>query len=291
MVQQIGTFAREAITRGSQAVVRGVTSRGAFVLVDDRRVIFLSRETCPGPLTLNLPGISLELEVGARARVESSILRFQKENFSIDTNPAALWNPPARPGGALPPEGRRDLLVQVTRSLLDAPGKRKTGFSAPLAALLDLPSAGLEVSQSIQVAFHRLREEWELALRRETFPPAFSAALASFLGLGGGLTPSGDDLAAGLLLALNRWGELLAPGFPAQALNQAMLASAPVATTALSASLLECAAAGQADQRLVEALDGLVTGQPGPETVSRRLQAYGASSGLDTLVGFSLAVV
>jgi hypothetical protein len=88
---------------------------------------------------------------------------------------------------------------------------------------------------------------------------------------------------------MNRWGSILSPGFPVQELNEVVLGAAPAATTALSLSILRCAAQGQADERLVDSLDGIMTGQQELASIVARLRSYGASSGLDTLAGFSIA--
>jgi hypothetical protein len=287
---QIGEFARACITRGSQAAVIGVTSQGTFLQVDGHWVIFLSAVHWAGPLIINLPESLPGFAQGTRARVERGVLCFQEEKLSIDTNLANLWTPPTRPAHLLTLQERHALLRQVARRLLDSQTYDRPCFAYLLAGLFELPLPVSEPDQAPREAFQRLRDEWSPTLRHASVSPGLASALVSFLGLGSGLTPSGDDLLAGLLLALNRWGDCLATGFPLEALNRAVQDAAHSATTSLSASLLECAASGQAAQGLVEALDGLMSGQPGPDAVVQRLQGYGASSGLDTLVGFSLAI-
>ena len=59
-------------------------------------------------------------------------------------------------------------------------------------------------------------------------------------------------------------------------------------TTWLAAALIECAAEGQADERLITALDGIITGDLPPEECTRRLLAYGSSSGGDAWLGIGL---
>jgi len=123
-------------------------------------------------------------------------------------------------------------------------------------------------------------------------PAALSSALVAFIGKGQGLTPSGDDLVTGLLLAVNRWGSRLFPGQEMRLgrLNRAAIQVAHRNTTTLSANLIECAALGQADERLVTALDGIMTGKPEPSVCADLLLGWGSSSGSDALAGMVLAI-
>ncbi|MEK7786367.1 MAG: DUF2877 domain-containing protein, partial [Chloroflexota bacterium] len=103
-------------------------------------------------------------------------------------------------------------------------------------------------------------------------------------------TPSGDDVVAGLLLALDRWRPVLWPGGDLGRLNALVVEAAYKATTTLSANLIECAAQGESDERLVTALDSIVTGQPAASECAPLLLGWGNSSGADALVGMTLAL-
>ncbi len=61
-------------------------------------------------------------------------------------------------------------------------------------------------------------------------------------------------------------------------------------TTTLSANLIECASLGQADERLLLALDGIMTANPDPPTCAAALAAWGNTSGHDALVGMALCI-
>ncbi len=113
-------------------------------------------------------------------------------------------------------------------------------------------------------------------------------SLVAGLGSGPGLTPAGDDLALGFLLALNRWGDRLRPDLPLDRINRTLVEAARQNTTALSASLIECAAAGSADERLISALDGLVSGNLGEDRIVEHLLGWGHSSGAAAMQGMGL---
>ncbi|TDD39435.1 DUF2877 domain-containing protein [Actinomadura sp. KC06] len=118
-------------------------------------------------------------------------------------------------------------------------------------------------------------------------------AAERIVGLGPGLTPSGDDILCGLLVSLRSVGDALRHGrtavWLADWLGAAVTADAGTRTTALAATLLHCAAAGGAGAEVAAVLrcvaghepqDALVTGQ-----AVRRLLAVGHTSGADLAQG------
>jgi hypothetical protein len=59
-------------------------------------------------------------------------------------------------------------------------------------------------------------------------------------------------------------------------------------TTTVSANLIDCAARGQADERLIRALDGIETGELSALECAHALGSWGNTSGLDALIGMGL---
>ena len=108
------------------------------------------------------------------------------------------------------------------------------------------------------------------------------------VGLGPGLTPSGDDVLAGLLVALRALSASVRQGgaaaWLADWLGAAVTADADTRTTALAASLLHCAAAGQASAEVAAALRA-VAGHEQMAPAVRRLLAVGHTSGADLAFG------
>ncbi|WP_157545098.1 DUF2877 domain-containing protein [Nocardioides halotolerans] len=99
--------------------------------------------------------------------------------------------------------------------------------------------------------------------------------VAALVGRGGGLTPYGDDVLCGWL-AVTR-----AAGVPTPAVDEAVRALAPT-TTLLSATLLECAMAGEA----VPAFNAWLAGTGPVEDVER----IGHTSGRGLVEGARLAL-
>jgi hypothetical protein len=283
----MGSVARDLLAQEHDASILGVTSLGSFLRLSSPWVVFLSRESYRGPLTLNLDEDSDDLErlaPGSSAKISPDCILFPAYNLVINTWQSRTWEVPAVPEGFLPPAQRQARLADVARKALA--GKSPSRLSLLLSVLL-----GWEAEAS---ASENLFTPFVQALGRSlegSDVPAIAESIEALLGLGTGLTPSGDDLVLGLLLALNRWGNALSPTLDIHALNQAVLPHAYRKTTLLAANLIECASRGQANERLLLALDGIVSGAPDVTTCAAHLASWGNSSGLDALVGMALVLI
>ena len=91
-------------------------------------------------------------------------------------------------------------------------------------------------------------------------------------------------------MVLNRWKEVIFDGQDLDRLNQQVVEAAYRKTTTLSANLIECAALGLADERLIEALDWLVSGSEQEPTHLDEMLDWGSSSGIDVFVGYVVAL-
>ncbi|MGP4025170.1 DUF2877 domain-containing protein [Actinomadura sp. 3N407] len=113
-------------------------------------------------------------------------------------------------------------------------------------------------------------------------------AAERIVGLGPGLTPSGDDILCGLLVSLRLVGDAVRHGrtavWLADWLGAAVTADAGTRTTALAATLLHCAAAGGAGAEVAAVLR-CVAGHEPPTAAVRRLLAVGHTSGTDLALG------
>ncbi|HEX4884682.1 MAG TPA: DUF2877 domain-containing protein, partial [Casimicrobiaceae bacterium] len=112
---------------------------------------------------------------------------------------------------------------------------------------------------------------------------AAAAAGTAMLGLGRGLTPSGDDVLVGMLAVLHM------PGSPRHALapiGARIAARAHERTHAISAAALHAAAGGRVRASIAALLDALATGTPARAAAAlARLLSIGSSSGRDMLTG------
>lgn len=166
--------------------------------------------------------------------------------------PEASWTPPRVQGASSPPDPAR--IGQAT-VLLDA-----------LAQPLPLPLAPLLTDLR-----HALHADKSSEVRR---------AARALVGLGPGLTPSGDDILCGALLASRAWGGPLAP------LSEAV-ADATLRTPLLSAALLRHAVRGECVPQAHAFLRAL-SGEGPPQELEpalRELLAVGHHSGGDLARG------
>jgi hypothetical protein len=110
-------------------------------------------------------------------------------------------------------------------------------------------------------------------------PPAEAVKL---LGLGPGLTPSGDDALSGALLALQAFGEPVA----ARSLSDFLGTAAIAATSAISRAHLACAIDGEGHECLHALFTALASAEHDAiASAADRVTAIGQSSGWDALAG------
>lgn len=130
------------------------------------------------------------------------------------------------------------------------------------------------------------------ALRAQNLA-AFEAAALRVLGLGHGLTPSGDDLLGGIFFSLAHapimsdaaWRSAM-PGLHAR-----IRRATESATNPISAALLDDLMRGSSYRVLHDVFDAFHAGEPEPITDAvNRLLRLGASSGGDMLAGVFLAL-
>jgi hypothetical protein len=276
----IGYAAHETLSRDQAATVIGVTSRGIFIRAADNRVIFLSLEKQRGPLTITLDqpiALLKELAVGETVEISSSRLFLPSIEAAISASPDAIWRYPIASTPLPSRDKSLDRLKQIVPEVLAR--KDDEGFGALLPPLLSWP---VDQERSPLLS-HILSLRHALA---ETDITLMVELISGLLGLGRGLTPSGDDCVIGLLLMLNRWQT----GRNWGELNQQVIQAAYQRTTTISANLIECAADGQADERLMKVIDGIVTGTPSIAECVDWVYNWGCSSGIDALAGMAIAV-
>ena len=116
--------------------------------------------------------------------------------------------------------------------------------------------------------------------------PAAIQATDALVGLGEGLTPSGDDLLVGLTAALCATGHAMAGSLSRHAAMRAVGSTTDVARVAL-----EHAARGEYAERLHDVLEALARGDDAALRLQvERALSWGASSGADTLLGMLIGL-
>ena len=230
----VGRFAREALAAG-EGEVCAVFRRSFYLRLPGERYACLGDASLgAGPLNALLSSFAAPA-LGTR--------------LSVSVADAALWQPPVH-------EHTVDLdrLREAARGRVPADG---------LGCLVIGSHNAL--SGHAQPALDAL-ERWLVG-------NALADEAEQLIGLGPGLTPSGDDYLGGMLVALRRTGR----GMQAEGLWRWLQPRLKARTSAISAAHLAAAAAGEAHEALHAVLNG--------ELDLDRLDAVGHSSGWDALAG------
>jgi hypothetical protein len=278
---------REALDRlaGNTFTCLAAFSRGVYLKNAGGKLVCLLQEGLePGPLNafcapwpeecLPLPGTPV-------ARADNSLFW---PGVSLWLRGAALWTPPSIPTKAnplrelTPPEIFLEALADL------GPGADFSPLFSRFLAGAALPEAPSPLLEAGARAISPLRE-WLRSPREAdglARPPA--PDIRGLLGLGPGLTPSGDDVLGGAMIALRLTGR----GQAADALYGA-IRSRPDQTNTVSAAHLELAASGQGAEALHLLLASLLQGGFSREAAAR-LAGVGHCSGWDMLLGAALAL-
>ncbi len=285
-IHTLGSRAHQLLRQPQQGKLIGISSRGIFVRLVSDWIVFISKEAYRGPLTLNLVGSFSppdQAHPGDSVHFAAEAIEFPTIGWKIRSPAPTVWTPQPTSATVLPVNERRQRLAWVVERALNR--RTSSPFSAWLSWLLNLPAPPHIKDEAI---WGRLLALQSACQARD--PGIFASRLGAFLGWGNGLTPNGDDLSLGLLLALKRWGDQLVPELNPSEISPILIASAYQTSTLLSANLIECAAAGEADERLLLALDSLVSGQAAREDCLEALLGWGNSSGIDALCGMALII-
>lgn len=257
---------------GQTGTVLAAFDRSCYLEVGGQVVAVVSEPLPPGPFTVVVTGAPrwLGVSAGAAVVVRDGAVDIG-ECMRVDLSGAAPWDATLKPwtGGG---ERLRAHLALVHRMLLEeAPAH---GLARVIVgADTDGPLARAARPSLLQLAEGLRRRSAHLV----------GGAARRLAGLGPGLTPSGDDVLVGCLVALTLWPQRpdLRPRIAHEALPR---------TTRISAAYLAAAARGQAGQGwhlLRDALAG-----PDADAVRRAaaaIMATGETSGCDMVAGFLLA--
>jgi hypothetical protein len=281
-----GSIASQLIQHEFQGIILGVTSRGVFIKTDTRWLLFISSEHFPGPLTINVPSLwetGIKLSPGTRVNIRSRKISFPGTELVITAQPQSDYHQKLPSYQTLTISARQEKLEEAARYVIDSHevSTAQILLHCWLPRLPELPyDAG-----SIPKFYEQMT-----SLDRDPNGLYTLNSLSDLIGAGPGLTPSGDDFMIGYLLVVNRWGHLLAVLRKLTAFNQQVVSTAYKRTTGLSSNLIECASRGMADQRLIDALDYLVSDSGQDLQVIDALLTWGSSSGLEVFLGFVAAL-
>ena len=270
----------ESLFRTGTARIHSVFARACnLVLPEGALVALLHPELPRTPWGLRLAALpfafSDHLEPGQPVTFDGHALRVGSITVHLDK--ARLWD------AALPPF----LAPQVSAQ------QAALSVLTPLLPVAPLPATPLTLEERVQAALDAGLSELGAALAAGDDAAVVNAA-GRLMGLGPGLTPSGDDMLTGVLAALWTWapaggGQPPLAAFPLRdTLAHWVRGAAPRTTHAVAAQFLVQAADGLFAENVRDVILALNTvnidnGQLA--AAAAHLLDFGASSGRDTLAG------
>ncbi len=287
VVRSVGAVAQRALARNEAGRVVALFERSFYVSVAGAFVCIGDATLGDGPLNAVCAapaGTSwrrLGVRVGASTRCAAGTLRVAP-SLAFDLAHARPWRPPApRPwsapslfrglvrlrrlaAGRVPEDGLGGLVLTAARLGAATPVRRRA--AAPAAAL----------------------GRWLRAAAGESGSACdLGRAVDGLIGLGPGLTPSGDDLLGGVMVALDALGQRTAAARLAARVRRVC----DTATTPIATAHLAAATQGLAAAPLHDALQALLEGDgKGLATALDGVASVGHCSGWDALAGMVLAL-
>ena len=204
----------------------------------------------------------------------------------IDLQHASLWDP--RPEWSVLRRERKRLLASIPSVLEFALKLARPGLLHLTAEMFHPTSTSAAVDLGTEArpfsTYHLAGAQAGIRLIKDGWPDGIQSitdGASQLVGLGPGLTPAGDDFLSGLML--RSWLDLDAP----ESVCAAVLHTVRSRTTTLSAAFLARAALGECNAAWHGFLHELRCGAGANlEQATRRILAYGSTSGADTLAGF-----
>jgi hypothetical protein len=277
----IGLLAAKVLKRARQATVLAAFER-SFYLDADGDLIAVIRENLPeGPLNIRVSA-SWTSDLGITTGQHWSFGAYgltSIDGLVIDVTKAEVWRPKTV-------EGCIDR-SSVARGL-DALKDHLAGYPLLDDGLARLVLSGIPAASPIEQAAAPAIDKLERALL-EAFQGRVSANVdgtTNLIGLGPGLTPSGDDLLGGVLIACHQLHE----NAVAKRLGDVILKSAD-RTNVISQAHLRAAALGYGTAPLHDLLDAIIRNdRPDIAEALDATAKIGHSSGIDALAGIILAL-
>jgi hypothetical protein len=285
---RIGEIAQDLLIPGQNGKVLAVFSRSAYLVTGQEELVYLSSAEAPlHPRCLQLSGAFPRLTVGSLFSVDDSRLHIEP-SFTLDLHQALVWRP-------------NQVSTDNVEEIIDIPAKVKAvftrldysqakGYGRLIPQILLLAEVGPTSLQPamtdpiLSLAWPAIREVAMACLTHQQAEILLKAG--SLVGLGEGLTPSGDDFLGGMLYCFHHL-KTVYPFLPVPPNQVAFVEGVIQRTNLISYSLLKDHAHGQALEPLVLFLTAILTARRNQDvhrSISR-LTSLGHSTGWDLLTG------
>jgi hypothetical protein len=275
-----GSHAQRFVQRHASAVLVAVFARSLHLEADGDFLCIGDASIGKGPLnaTIDAAGwarVARELPpAGSAVRIDARTIAIG--GAVVSTAATSMWRPPSWPRAAG--------VERVAAALDDFARSAHEQAPADGLARIVLESTGEPDTALERIARPRVRRLRQWASARLS-GSAHEQAPVDLLGLGPGLTPSGDDLLCGALLALHAIDRV----DTSRDLHAAIAHAAPSATSPLSNAFLRAAAEGQGFETLHTMIIALLEYRPFAHDLEV-LGRIGHTSGWDALAGTAIVL-
>ncbi len=283
-VVRVGARAERILNGSDRFQVIALFTRSMYLADDAGHLVCVLDESLEnGPLHLRVRGWpdgggGLVKDGDSFVRADT---RLVSPTLALDFSETSEWTPPP-----FPSFDRAKAAAGVDRLLREAaataPGETVLAslvFSRPVPA----DPLGAALVRKIRDGLHELDS---FLTNNKTPMSAQAPAPTSLLGLGPGLTPSGDDILAGIFLGCRAVDAVAV----ADALSSALRDHIAAGTNAISAAHLYAAMDGEANAVFHDILTQTLRGGDGLRPIVARLHSIGHSSGWDGLLGIIWAM-
>lgn len=284
-VDLVGAFAKQFLGAPDEAKILGVFRRSLYVENSSGRLACIGEWGIgPGPLNAlcefsGVVNFAQIVESGSPTKIRGGWMQLGPR-MKIDISRPEIWEPEPFPVGW-------DLNFFLENLPFLVQWIAEAGPREGLAPLIARVVIGEEISNGD--AFHKISwggisdfRHWLSHSLNGEGNHEIPAAARRLVGLGPGLTPSGDDFWCGVMIALRATGclDIL------KKVSGDVLKQAEYRTNKISRAHLECAAEGQGAQALHEAISALgVADEARLSSALCELDKIGHGSGWDSLAG------
>ena len=282
-VSMMGPVAARVLARGGRGDVRAVFQRSFYVEIAGEHLCIGVSDLVAGPLNVlaavpTWGALIQDLRVGDKVDVSHGCFR-AANSLILDFVDTAVWSPPTVPEWCLESvrSGLKGFLDAAADSLPDEGLGRfmepDPGCRFPHSILYDHAIGPVSRLQA-----------WlrEAMLNPNLVPDPDVTDWRGLLGLGPGLTPSGDDLLGGVMIALHTLGQRRV----LESLSGAVNPILSERTNAISGAHLRSAMEGMGCEPLHCAVSGIMTGnRESLPKVIKAIDAVGHTSGWDAMAG------
>jgi hypothetical protein len=290
-IRMIGEAAFALLSTGSAGTVLASLTGAIYLLCERDELLWLAPQTSPmHRRCLRVSSPLPRMEVGESFHLRDGHL-VTGTGLTLDFAGAPVWKPPVLSNGKTIPVSHLGGLVQSAYHRLAA--QKKSGWGVLIPAILqiaggqgepEMPGNGFILPGNVWPAVRGIL----LADLARNFNPILPYA-AGLVGLGTGLTPSGDDFLGGLFFASTLLRRLY-PEIPhLQTWNYLdFILHCKTLTNPISFTLLKDHSEGHALEPLHCLANSLLAGQPVDQFLlfANALAEVGHSTGWDLLAGF-----